>query len=302
MAPRQSNRVDGQSRQEVRVSSSEDDPARPVDLSKSDKSGQPPGGPPPAAAPVPTYVPYGPRAGHIQSGLGIGRIIGLVLAALLALFSVGIMSAGAVLAWVHESRGSDGFLSTSTERLATPTAALSSAKVDINVGGIHWFAGHLGTIRITAASTNGKPIFIGIAPRSDVTAWVGSTGIDQITELQFAQFSATVQRTPGDITGLRPPGTQPFWTVRSTGTATTQTLEWQVTSGDWAVIVANADGSPGVAIAARFGARFSWLGPLSLGVIITGVVLFIAAVLITILLLRGRGRRQWVLADSERST
>ena len=116
-------------------------------------------------APAPaTYTLAG--AGRSELGMGIGRIIGLIFAGLLALISVGIIFTGAVLAWVHESRGADGFLSTSTEQLSTPTAALTSAKVDINVGGIGWFADHLGTIRITATSTSGKPVFIGIARRS----------------------------------------------------------------------------------------------------------------------------------------
>jgi hypothetical protein len=273
------------------MSSPEDD-ASPQRLDLS-KPAQEPASPhiPPAA--VPTYVPYGPRAGQISPSLGIGRIIALVFAALLALVSLGIISGGAVLAWVHESRGADGFLSTSTERLSTSTAALSSAKVDINVGGLGWFADHLGTIRITATSTNEKPIFIGIAPKTEVDAWLGSTGTDQISELQFEPFSTTIKRRPGSVSSLRPPGTQTFWTVRSSGT-TTQTLTWEATSGDWTVVVANADGSPGVAIAARFGAKFSWLGPLSLGTIITGVVLFLVAIIITLLLLRGRGRRQWM--------
>ncbi len=86
---------------------------------------------------------------------------------------------------------------------------------------------------------------------------------------------------------------QKFWTVTSSGNAT-QILSWKVTSGDWTVVVANADGSPGVAVEARFGAKLSWLGPLSLGILITGVVLFVVTVVITILLLRGRGRREFV--------
>jgi hypothetical protein len=225
--------------------------------------------------------------------MGVGRIIGLIFVGLLALISLGVIFAGSVLAWVHESRGSDGFLSTSSERLSTPTAALTSAKVDINVGGIGWFADHLGTIRIIATSTSGKPVFIGIAPRRDVDAWLGTTGIDQIEDLQFEPFSTTVKRTPGTIAALQPPAKQTFWTVTSSGT-TTQTLSWKVKAGDWAVVVANADGSPSVAVEARFGAKLSWLGPLSLGVIITGVVLFLISVVLTFVLLRGRGRREFV--------
>jgi hypothetical protein len=243
-------------------------------------------------APAPaTYTLAG--AGRSELGMGIGRIIGLIFAGLLALISVGIIFTGALLAWVHESRGADGFLSSGTEQLSTPTAALTSARGDINVGGIGWFADHLGTIRITATSTSGKPVFIGVARRTEVDSWLGATGIDQIDDLQFEPFQATIKRTPGTVAALRAPGKQTFWTAKSAGTAT-QTLNWKVTSGDWAVVVANADGSPEVAVEARFGAKLSWLGPLSLGIIIAGVVLFLMSVVITILLLRDRGRREFV--------
>lgn len=273
------------------------DPTSPIDLTKEAQPAPPPQPwtAPPSTPPVPppTYVLSGSRPGQAHLGMGIGRIIGLIFVGLLALVSLGIIFTGAVLAWVHESRGADGFLSTSSERLSTPTAALTSAKVDINVGGIGWFADHLGTIRISATSTSGKPVFIGIARRADVEGWLGAAAIDQIEDLQFEPFSTTVKRTPGAVAALRAPALQKFWTVTSAGT-TTQTLSWKVTSGDWAVVVANADGSPGVAVEARFGAKLSWLGPLSLGVIITGVVLFVIAVIITFLLLRGRGRREFV--------
>jgi hypothetical protein len=262
-----------------------DDPTQPVALKKPVTAPIPPGSQPPP------YAPYGPPAAQIQPGFGVGRIIGVVLASLLALFSIGVIAGGAVLAWAQGSRDADGFLSTSTETFATPTAAMTSAKVDINVGGVGWFADHLGTIRITATSANGKPIFIGIAPQTEVVGWLGSTGIDQIKDLQFEPFSVTFNRMPGSIAVLRPPGSQTFWTARGTGT-TTQTLSWKVTRGNWAVVVANADGSPKVAVAARLGAKFSWLGPLSSALIIAGVVLFIIAVVVIILILRSRRRRQ----------
>jgi hypothetical protein len=265
----------------------DEEPTRPVILTKPAA----PAGAPEHPAPASQNAPYGPPAGQFQpGGLGIGRIIALVLASLLALFSMAVIAGGGVLAWVHESRDADGFLSTETETLSSPTAALSSAKVDINVGGIGWFADHLGTIRITATSTNGKPIFIGIAPQADISGWLGSTGVDQIKDLQFDPFSVTFKRLPGAVAAVRPPATQTFWTARSPGTTTAQTLNWKVTRGNWAVVVANADGTPGVAIAARLGAKFSWLGPLSLGLIIAGVVLFLIAVLMIILLLRNRRR------------
>ncbi len=280
-----------------------DDSTQPITFDKPVAAQGAPAGSPPYSSPQPSpnqpppnqppYAPYGPPAAQLQPGLGVGRIIGLVLASLLALFSLGVITAGGALAWAHGSRDADGFLSTSSETLSTPTAALTSAKVDINVGGVGWFADHLGTIRITATSTNGKPIFVGIAPQTAVLGWLGTTGIDQIKDLQFEPFSVTLNRLPGSVAAVSPPGSQTFWTARGTG-STTQVLNWRVSQGNWAVVVANADGSPGVAVAARLGAKFSWLGPLSVALIIAGVVLLVLAVVVIILILRGRrSRQQW---------
>jgi hypothetical protein len=243
----------------------------------------------PAPAPAPPYAPYAPAGLPPRSGWGAGRIIAIVLATLLTLFGLGVLTAGGLLAWAHESRDGAGFISTSSEPLATPTAALSSDKVSIDVGGTNWFADHLGTIRITATSRNGKPVFVGIAAQADVVSWLGSSSADRIKDVQFEPFSVSLTRTPGTVAAVQPPQAQPFWTARSTGT-TTQTLTWKVTKGDWAVVIANADGSPGVAVQARLGAKFSWLGPLSIGLIVGGIVLLLIGLGIVIVAVRSRPR------------
>src|SRR5437016_827964 len=51
-----------------------------------------------------THVTPPPPA---SPALGIGRILGLIAASLLALFGLGVITSGAFLVWVHESRGSD---------------------------------------------------------------------------------------------------------------------------------------------------------------------------------------------------
>jgi len=272
----------------VRVSTPDDraaeERAEPVALTKD----VPPVPPAPPAAPPqqPLLVPYGALPGQRQ-GMGAGRIVIIVLAALLSLIGLGVAAGGGALAWAHASRDSNGFLTTSIERLSTPTAVLSSDSVNIQVEGTSWFTDHLGTLHIEATATNGKPLFIGIGPLADVRSWLGPAATDQVRDLHFAPFSVDYARQPGTLAAVTPPGTQKFWTARSTG-ATTQTLNWKITNGSWAIVVANADGSPGVDINARLGAKFSWLGPLSIALIVIGLVLLLIGLVIIVVAVRGR--------------
>jgi hypothetical protein len=277
--------------QEVCVSTPGDrpvqEPAAPVAFTKQGTPEDPASGQAPVPpSQQPLLVPYGGLPGQRQS-MGAGRIVVIVLAALLSLFGLAVAAGGGVLAWAHASRDSSGFLTTGVERLSTPTAVLSSDNVNIQVEGTSWFTDHLGTLHIEATATNGKPLFIGIGPLADVRSWLGPASTDQVRDLHFAPFSVDYFRQPGTLAAVAAPGTQKFWTARSTG-ATTQTLNWKITNGSWAIVVANADGSPGVDVNARLGAKFSWLGPLSIALIIIGIVLLLIGLVVIVVALRGR--------------
>jgi hypothetical protein len=269
----------------------ESDPTA-VPLTKPEAPGQPSPAPP-SASPYQyqppqqqAFTPYAPQAGQ-RRRMGAGRIIVIVLASLLALFGLAVAAGGGALAWAHNSRDSQGFLTTDPEQFSTPTAVLASDGVDIDISGNNWFAKHLGTLRITATSRNGKPIFIGIAPVGDVRAWLGPAAHDQVNDLEVDPFSVKYLRQPGAVLAVSAPVPQTFWTVRSTGGAT-QVLNWKITGGQWAIVIANADGSPGVDVNARLGAKLSWLGPLSITLIVAGLVLFVIAIVIIVLAVRGR--------------
>jgi hypothetical protein len=55
-------------------------------------------------------------------------------------------------------------------------------------------------------------------------------------------------------------------------------VRWEPESGDWAVVVMNADGSPGVDVDVQLGARAEWVLPLSLTLLAGGIGLGAAAV------------------------
>jgi hypothetical protein len=60
--------------------------------------------------------------------------------------------------------------------------------------------------------------------------------------------------------------------VSTTGHGT-QILDWSATAGEWAVVVANADGSPGVEVAATAGVRTDALLPIGLGLLVVALLL-----------------------------
>jgi len=72
----------------------------------------------------------------------------------------------------------------------------------------------------------------------------------------------------------------PFWVAQSTGGADT-TLEWDKTAGPWSLIVANADGTPGLDVRADIGLRFGFLTPLGGGLLALGALLLAAPLMST---------------------
>jgi hypothetical protein len=154
-----------------------------------DPAGYPPQGPP-QGAPA-TYAAPGGYALPPRSGMGAGRIVAVVLGSLLALIGLAVTAGGGVLTWAHYSRSADGYLTTEAERFTTQTAALASNGLNIGVSGGDFLKGHLGSVRITATSTTGKPVFIGVGRESDVRTWLQGHAFDRASSIDFDPFSVT---------------------------------------------------------------------------------------------------------------
>ncbi len=191
---------------------------------------------------------------------------------------------------VAARRDSAGYLTTSAERLSTPTAALTSEGFSIQIDGNGWLDKHLGTVRITATSSAAKPVFVGIGAEPAVRSWLAGVASDRVHDLEVDPFSVDYARQPGSVKALSAPAGRTFWAARSTG-STTQTLTWPIRDGRWTIVVANADGSPGVAVDARLGAKLPWLGPLGVGLIVAGVVMVLAGTAGILIAFAGRRRR-----------
>ena len=86
-----------------------------------------------------------------------------------------------------------------------------------------------------------------------------------------------------------PPGEQTFWERSDAGTGT-RTVEWQLATGDWTVVVMNADGTAGVHADLDLGGTLPVLRGVTIGLFVGGGVLLVGGVLLIVLPLVTRRR------------
>ncbi len=244
------------------------------------------GGPDPAASVV--AAPARPEAvaatavGHRWTG---GRILALVLGALLALVSAGLLLGGGAALWADQVlRDDDGYLTSPTRALSTGQYALRTERIDLGDSGpeVSWALPDrwLGTVRLRATpTTEDATVFLGIARTSDVSGYLSEAGYATITDL--SRGTATYREHPGGAPES-PPADQGFWVSSASG-AGTQTLAWEPERGAWTVVVMNADAAPGVAVRADLAATVPALGWLSVSLLVAGVALLVVGGVVVVL-------------------
>ena len=208
--------------------------------------------------------------------LGAGRVAAIVLGAVGALLGLGLTTAG-VIALVYEAtqRDADGYVLAPDESLSTETNAITSEGVDIYLDDVpDWVvnAESLGTIRVNAVSEDGEELFVGIAAEADVDAFLANVAHEEFTSLGGPGTAMA-----GDTEAARPDGVD-IWVASATSTDVA-TVTWSMEDGRWALVVMNADASPGVAVDLTVGARIDWLDDLGVGLLVAGVLLLGVGVL-----------------------
>lgn len=202
--------------------------------------------------------------------MGTGRIVMIVLGSLVALVSLGLIAAGGVGLWAHETqRDAEGFFTSRPALLQSDGSAIVSR--DLDVGDIPIETDGFAEVRLQGETTNGKEIFIGIGPADEVSAYLQGVAQDVVTEIDFPDTRVRLREEPGGAVPA-PPGTETFWDAAVEGPGE-QTLFWESTSGRFAAVAMNADGSSGVSAEMTFGARIGWLLWASIGMLAGGAVL-----------------------------
>ena len=230
--------------------------------------------------------PAAPPARPSTPGPAAGRIALTVIGALLVVVALVIGAVGALLVWAHTTqRDDDGFYTSEPERLETVSYAITSEDIDLGVrpGGRarRLDLGDLATVRLRVDPQGEAPVFVGIGPEDDVNGYLDDVAHAQIDDIDQDPFRVTYSFEEGSAPAA-PPGNQDFWVAAEEGSGT-QTLEWELESGQWSVVAMNADGSAGVAIDASVGVKAGWIAPVGLGLLIGALLLAtVGAVLLVI--------------------
>jgi hypothetical protein len=221
-----------------------------------------------------------------------GRIVMLVIGALCALLGLGLLAGAGFTGWANYQQRDGRYFVTQSVPLSGESYALTSPRLDVMTGGglpEGTSVELAGSVLLRGSTTDpGKQIFIGIAPRADVAAYMAGVQHTEVVDIRFDPFR-TIYR---DVAGFKPPADpaqQSFWAATATGPGE-QELPWNVRSGAWAVVVMNADSSAPVAVNLQGGARTDLLGPVFIGLLIGGIVMLLIGVPLIVLGAVGLGR------------
>ena len=224
----------------------------------------------------------------------VGRIVMIVIGALLALIGFGLLAGGTTALVGYATQRTDGFFQTGEVRLASATYAITSDSVDLESepGESDWLIdrGALGTVRLSIdPGSPDTPIFAGIGPSTDVAAYLEDVSHDRIRDFELSPDRVIYRRLDGEATPA-PPADQSFWAAQVT-TDQADELTWEVESGDWTVVVMNADASRGVDLDARLGIKVDWLLPAVIGLMVAGLILLAGGTALVIVGSRGLARQ-----------
>jgi hypothetical protein len=208
---------------------------------------------------------------HSPATWGPGRVTATVLASIAALLGIAaIVAGGTALVFDQTQRDPSGYLTSSAASYSTGTYALESDSYRARAAA-EWSIARklLGTIRIHSDSN--RPVFVGIAPANAAIQSLAHVAHAEAGDLgaQSSDFHVHPGSAPVTL-----PGAQDFWVARTSGTGE-QTLTWKVRSGNWRVIVMNADGTRGVASELSIGASFPHLLTIGSAALAAGLLMLL---------------------------
>jgi hypothetical protein len=208
-----------------------------------------------------------------RRGAGVGSALAMGLGGLGLLVALVLLVGGGAVLIAMGDRDRDGYFMSGAHRIDTPSAALVTGGLDIDADVPEWALGErAASTRVQASSV--RPTFVGVGPSADVERYLARVGHAQVTDVDTDPFRVTSRLVPGSARPA-PPADQDFWRVRSSGTGT-RTVTWPLESGRWSVVMMNADGSRGVDVQARFGARVPAVRWIAYGLLAGGLVALLA--------------------------
>ena len=227
------------------------------------------------------------------------RIVALVVGCVLILPAIGMLLAGGALAVGYVTqRDDDGYFDVTIEQLQTPTAAITGEDVKFaaDPGSPDWLIDAIDLdVRLRATALDSEQeIFIGIARQRDLDRYLADVAHDRV--IRIVGRTPVYRQQGTEVAAVAEPTEQDFWVASAAGTGT-QELDWSASSGRWAAVVMNADGTPGITATMTIGAKSGLIAPLAVVLTLLGVALTAGAVVLIVYGAAGARRRP----DSDRA-
>ena len=192
------------------------------------------------------------------------KITAVVFGALGVMVGAALISGGI---WIlSQDRDEDDFFKSDAHTFAQESHAIVSEDIEILTETPTWLIDWLtDPVDLRVQGTAADALFLGVASTVDVDAYLAGVAHHEVTDIDFdgSTITAVDYRSVTGTAAPAPPVDQTFWEVSVTGT-TEQTLDWGLESGNWTVVVMNADGSSGVDAQLALGAKVSNIVPISL--------------------------------------
>jgi hypothetical protein len=198
-----------------------------------------------------------------RTGLTVGAWVAAALGVL-------VLAAGVTGIWASSSkRDHNGYFSANAHRYRTHTRAIATDSITVGSYVPTWLAG-----KVRLDISGDKPLFVGIAPKATVDAYLARIAHTEATKLDLDPFKVTYVDHPGTVDPGRPTR-EPFWAARVSGA--NGPLTWKLRSGDWSIVVMNADGSRDVAATIGVGVKVPALLWVGIGLSLLGGALLVLA-------------------------
>lgn len=192
------------------------------------------------------------------------RIASAVFGILLILPAIAMMLGGGGIGLGYSfGRDDDGYVDSTIDRLETASVAILATEIDLmaDPAGSDWVIERLDAeVRLRVESSE-KEVFIGIAPEGEVDRYLSGVAHNEITDLD--DDLNAVYRNHAGSNEIAPPTEQSFWTESAVG-STPITLDWSLESGNWSVVLMNADASAGVLADVNVGGKADFILPLAI--------------------------------------
>lgn len=202
------------------------------------------------------------------------RVVRSVLGVLLALIGLIVALAGGAAAfWLI---GPDDTVQSGDQHLSSKGLAIASAPGLLDR--------HGPVLHVDAHSSNGKPVFVGVARDLDVASYLKNISYTELTQVQYP-VSLSTQDHKGTSGPIAVPDTLDWWVAKANG-AGTQSIAWPIEDGPYDVVIMNADGKPALDVQANLGIEIPNAFLVALGIFVAGVILI--AVGIFLILFRRR--------------